>query len=222
MGSCSAQSTRRSTTGQRGRRPPTAPPNAPVRLRHQRPARHPSPPAGARRAGLRRSRRHPPSPRSLPARLRCRRHALFAGPRMVDAERLAAGEQRGAAVLVDHRDLAILAIAVAAPAPGPALRQGQAPAVEDLRAERRQGDVLRSHRRRCRRAARGQRAPTAMLDELMPVNWPVSAQRPTMEKVMARASSLPVVGITAIRRSPSATAAGRGRDTSPVEIGNTP
>ena len=76
------------------------------------------------------------------------RHALFAGPRMVDAERLAAGEQRGAAVLVDHRDLAILAIAVAAQRLVQRFARGQAlvEAVEDLRAERRQGDVLRSHR----------------------------------------------------------------------------
>src|SRR5689334_18935252 len=35
--------------------------------------------------------------------------------------------------------------------------------------------------------SQGQRAPTAMLEELMAMpNWPVSAQRPTMEKVMAK------------------------------------
>ena len=42
------------------------------------------------------------------------RHALLARPRMVDAEGFATGEVRAGAMAVDHRHLAILAIAVAA------------------------------------------------------------------------------------------------------------
>ncbi|MCY1228966.1 hypothetical protein D9M72_413150 [compost metagenome] len=88
----------------------------------------------------------------LDHRRRCQqiasRHALLAGPRVVHAERLAPGEQRRAAVLVDHRDLAVLAVAVAGQRPIQRLagRQPLGQPVEDLRAQRRQGDVLRGHR----------------------------------------------------------------------------
>ncbi len=154
------------------------------------------------------------------------RHALFAGPRMVDAERLAAGEQRGAAVLVDHRDLAILAIAVAAQRLVQRFARGQAliEAVEDLRAERRQGDVLRSHR-----AGAGAQPETTGADgdarradgDAQLAGFGAAADD---GKVMARASSLlPVVGNHRDHvdlHQPLRLA--EAETTSPVEIGNTP
>src|SRR5690606_41343387 len=44
-------------------------------------------------------------------------HTLLAGQSIVLAERLAAGEQRAAALAVEHRDLAVLAVAIAGQRP---------------------------------------------------------------------------------------------------------
>jgi hypothetical protein len=97
-----------------------------------------------------------------------RRHALFARHGIVVAQGLRAAEVRGAAEVVDGGDLPVLAVAVA----GQHLvqRVGRREALfhegEDFRAEGRQGDVLRGHRADTGQQP-GQRAPTAMLEELI-------------------------------------------------------
>ena len=89
-------------------------------------------------------------------------------------------------MLVDHRDLAILAVAM----PGQGFVQGRCGGlagfkqVENFRAQGWQVMFCVATAPTPPRT-QGQRAPTAMLDELMAMpSCPVSAQRPTMEKVM--------------------------------------
>jgi hypothetical protein len=98
------------------------------------------------------------------------------------------GEQGHLAVAVDHRDLAVLTPAIGTEHPVQRSGRRQLAMLQGIENLRPSAGRVMFWVETAPTPARtqGQRAPTAMLDELMAIpTWPVSWQRPMMENVMS-------------------------------------